>query len=327
MKSAFLALTALALPTFAAQTDQSVTLERSQLDVRVKNVWPSGVHRGWMPVRLEVHNRSELPQLLEILGNSSSFQSQYRYRADFSLAAGERVATELLLPAAATWNASWMLRLHTDRGDDSTLDAGAIGGSEERLSILAVSEEPAVESVIASWSERTSKRVLHGQWSPTGTTGANDDVTVAKASFADLPRSASAYTSLDLVLVDARRELPPDAQLEPLMAWVRSGGTALIAGPRGADLAQQRGPIAPWMEERFRYASEERHIRTCGLGTLAFHASDEWFEDPALRETAYELAQRDTDAAPSAASPGRTAGANPKIPDSPQSPNTSSRCS
>ena len=314
MKSAFLTLALLAAPALAVQVDNSVTLSAANLDVRVRNVWPEGVQRGWMPVQLEAHNRSELPQRLKLAGSTSSFQSACRYRAEFALAPGERVNAELLLPAVATWESGWNLRLESDRGDQHIASGGTIGGSPERLAILAVSEETVAPSVVAAWSEKTSRNVINGQWSPTGTVGNNDDARIALTRFADLPRSASAYTSLDLVVVDARRELPPDAQLEPLMAWVRSGGTALFVGPTAKKLAQTRGALAPWMEERFRFPDDFRQLRICGLGTLAFHDSAEWFDDGALRDTAYELANRDNDVAPGATGTSRTTGANPKIP-------------
>ncbi len=300
MRALVFALAAALATILPAQAgDVSARLERSDIEVRARSAWPANLNKGWAPLRLELHNRSSDPVRVRLDANAADWQLERTLERSFELAPGERVDTELLLPAGGQWANDWDVRLRTPRGDDwrgSGIVAG--GGPVDYRATLAVSDEAVAPSMVAQWSERISREVVNNGYVAPGTTPINDDIQVGHARYDDLARTWGAYSSLDLVVVDARAELPPEASLEPLAAWVRSGGVLLVAGARGRELALERGSLAPWMEPRFAATLGDHDAQHCGLGLLVFQASDRWMDDEALRASIYELASDDHDMAP-----------------------------
>ena len=287
--------------------DVTALLERADVEVRARSAWPAKLNKGWAPLRLELRNRSSEPARVRLDANAPEWQLERVFERSFSLAPGESIETELLLPAGGQWQQGWNLRLRSQRGDDWSSAEVLSGGCEpDYLAILAVSDEAVSASRIAEWGETTSRfQVNSGGYMPPGTTPRPDDAQIALARYDDLPRAWNGYSSLDLVVLDARRELPPEKELESLVAWVRAGGVALVAGPRGRELAAERGSLAPWLEERFRVTGGAGDLQTCGLGAIAFHTSGQWFNDRDLRESVHRLASEKWDIAPRADSTSR----------------------
>lgn len=300
-----LALLGSTLPAIAG--DVTALLERADVEVRARSAWPSKLNKGWAPLRLELRNRSSEPARVRLYARAAYWQLERVFERSFELAPGERLDTELLLPAGGQWQQDWSLRLRSQRGDEWTLNTVlSAGGEPDYLAILAVSNETVIASRVAEWGESTSRHQVNlSGYVPPGSTPTPDDAQVAHARYEDLPRSWNGYSSLDLVVLDARRELPPEKELESLVAWVRAGGVALVAGARGRELAAERGSLAPWLEERFLVNDGSSELQACGLGALAFHASEQWFDDADLRETVHRLAREDWDIAPRADSTSR----------------------
>ncbi|MBM3986904.1 MAG: hypothetical protein FJ294_02985 [Planctomycetes bacterium] len=286
----------------ASAGDVTARLERADIEVRARSAWPAKLNKGWAPLRLELRNCSSEPARVRLDANAPEWQLQRVFERSFELAPGESIETEVLLPAGGQWQQDWNLRLRSQRGDDWNSAGVLSGGCElDYLAILAVSDEVVSASRIAEWGETTSRlKVNPGGYVPPGTTTTPDDAQIALARYDDLPRAWNGYSSLDLVVLDARRELPPEKELESLVAWVRAGGVALIAGPRARELAAERGSLAPWLEERFRVTKDAGDLQTCGLGVLALHTSEQWFDDPDLRESVHRLASEKWDIAPRA---------------------------
>ena len=300
MRALLLALAAALAPALPARAgDVTARLERSDIEVRARSAWPAGLNKGWAPLRLELHNRGSEATRVRLDANAADWQLERTFQRAFDLAPGERVDAELLLPTGGQWANDWSLRLRTPRGDDwRGSDVVAGGGAVDYRAILAVSDEAVAPSMVAQWSERISRQAVNNGYVAPGTTPINDDIQVGHARHDDLPRAWGAYTSLDLVVVDARAELPSEASLEPLAAWVRSGGVLLVAGSRGRELALERGSLAPWMEARFKANLGDHDAQHCGMGLLVFQASGNWMDDEALRASIYELASDDHDMAP-----------------------------
>lgn len=298
MRIALFALLALLVAAPAPASDVTELLGGANVELRVRSAWPKRLNKGWGPLRLELHNRSAEPARVRLEANAADWQLERTFEQSFQLAPGERIDTELLLPAGAQWDRDWSMRLRTHRGDDWREDNLLAGGGEaDYRAVLAVSGLPTQQSTVAQWSEALSRRAVSSYSAP-GSTPVSDDMQVGHARYEDLARSWTAYTSLDLVVIDARTELPPEASLEPIAAWVRSGGVLVIAGPRGRELALERGSLAAWLEERFRTRHGSWEAQSCGLGLLVFHPADRWFDDADLRAAAYELATADMHMAP-----------------------------
>ena len=307
MSVALLALLAFATAVPARSGDVTVLLTGADVEVRARSAWPTMLNKGWAPLRLELHNRSSEPARLRLDANADDWTNTRAFRQAFELAPGERVDTELLLPAGGQWERQWNVRLRSQRGDDLINSSVlAEGGELNYFAILAVSDVAVSPSTVAQWSEKTSKNVAKRGWVAPGTTPTPDDARIGHARYEDLARNAGAYTSLDLVVLDARSELPPEASLEPLAAWVRSGGVVLVAGSRGRELALARPSLAPWMEARFRAEHVAGDAQLFGMGLLAFHPADGWFDDADLRDTVYALAREECDMAPRADDTSRT---------------------
>ncbi len=298
MRAALHALLALVVAVPARASDVTALLPDVQVEVRARSAWPAKLNKGWGPLRLELHNRGDQPARLRLGATAADWQNERTFRQSFELAPGERVDTELVLPAGGQWEQEWSVRLRSQRSDDWTEhNLLGCGGEADYRAVLAVSDRPVVQSTVAQWSERLSRRAVTS-YTSAGRPAVSDDMQVGHARYEDLARSWAAYTSLDLVLIDARSELPPEARLEAIAAWVRSGGVLLVAGARGHALALERGSLAPWLEERFRAPHVARDAQSCGLGLLVFHPTDEWIDDADLRDAAYELATAEQHMAP-----------------------------
>ncbi len=300
LRALLLALAAALAPALPARAgDVTARLEKADIEVRARSAWPANLNKGWAPLRLELHNRGGEPARVRLDASAADWQLERTFQRGFDLAPGERMDAELLLPTGGQWANDWSLRLRTPRGDDwRGSDVVAGGGAVDYRAILAVSDEAVAPSMVAQWSERISRQAVNSGYVAPGTTPTNDDAQMGHARFDDLARSWGAYTSLDLVVLDARTELPPEAGLEPIVAWVRSGGMLLVAGPRGRELALERGSIAPWMEPRFRAELSGQEAQHCGMGLLVFHGSEGWMDDEALLASSYELASEEHDMAP-----------------------------
>jgi hypothetical protein len=184
---------------------------------------------------------------------------------------------------------------------------------------------------VTSWQEQCSTSTVG--YTPSGSTAAHDNIQIGFALHDALPRSNTAYTSLDLVVIDARNSLPPDDKLEPLMAWVRSGGQVLLLGADARERASKHGSIAPWLEERFILkdaagsgsgtsgngsSSDARANHTqhaCGFGKILFSGSDAGLDDESLQAlVAGTSADDGSDVAPRSNSSSRTSSAALNVP-------------
>ncbi|NUP97137.1 MAG: hypothetical protein HUU28_13340 [Planctomycetaceae bacterium] len=307
-----LALAGLLLVPAALAGDSTQVLSRAKVEARLSSSWPDMLNKGWAPLRIELRNDSDRARVVSLTGSVNDWQLSSTWAQRVELGAGERAELELTLPAGGAWQSEWNFVVRCD--GDSAYFSGilAAGGDSAYCNVLVTGPDEVAASEVTRWQEETSTRTVG--YSAPGSTSAHDNVRLGFALHGALPRSNTAYTSLDLVVLDARKGLPTDAKLEPLMAWARSGGRLMILGEDALQLASRNGALAPWLEERFTLASEPRRV-LCGLGQIVFMDTEAGFEDEYVRKLVAQHAEEDSgDAAPRTNDDSRTSDAKLDVP-------------
>ncbi|MCY3001857.1 MAG: hypothetical protein NTV21_08635 [Planctomycetota bacterium] len=302
---------ALFLPT-AFAGDSTQVLTRAKVEARLSSPWPGMLNKGWAPVRVELRNDSDRPRTVSIGGSCSDWQMGCTSEQRVELAPGEQADLELTLPTGGTWQTDWNFNVRSN-GDAAYFSGVLSGGGEYAYcNVLVIGPDEVPASEVTHWQEQCSTTTV-GYTAP-GTTSTHDNIQMGFAVHGELPRSNTAYTSLDLVVIDARKGLPQDDKLEPLMAWVRSGGRLLLMGSGALDLAARNGALAPWLESRFALDDEGHHF-ICGLGQVVFDASDGGFGYESTRQLIAQHAEEDSsDVAPRTNGTSRTSSAILNVP-------------
>lgn len=302
---------ALLLPAVFAG-DSTQVLTRAKVEARFSSAWPGMLNKGWAPVRVELRNDADRRRFVSLGGSCNDWQMNCNWSQRIELGPGERAEFELTLPTGGTWQSEWTFNVRCDGEQAYFASILAAGGDSGYSNVLVTGPDEVAGSVVTSWQEQCSTSTVG--YTPSGSTAAHDNIQIGFALHDALPRSNTAYTSLDLVVIDARNSLPPDDKLEPLMAWARSGGQVLFLGERARELAAGHGSIAPWLEERFRTRAEARRF-TCGLGQMHFNDSDAGLDDESTRQLVEQFADHDERlAAPRSNSTSRTSSAALNVP-------------
>lgn len=308
---------ALVLPTVFAG-DSSQVLSRAKVEARLSSPWPGMLNKGWAPVRIELRNDADRRRVVSLSGSCNDWQMNCNWSQRVELGPGEQTELELTLPTAGAWQSEWTFVVRCD-GDQAYYSGILAGGGDSGYSnVLVTGPDEVAGSVVTAWQEQCSTSTVG--YSPPGSGSAHDNIQIGFAQHSALPRSNTAYTSLDLVVVDARKSLPPDDKLEPLMAWARSGGQVLFLGERASELAAGHGSIAPWLEERFVLndataggTAQTQHA--CGFGKLLFSGDDAGLDDTSLQTlVAATSADNGSDVAPRNNSASRTSSAALNVP-------------
>ena len=197
--------------------------------------WPGRVEKGYYPVRVDIENRGSADQDFTL-----RFESSYGYQVHIEqvvpLKRGERRELEVLLPAFVDGSPNYSLQVMLENGisDCYSSSIGPYDAARGSQVVLLVQDRAPEPGELERWVSDL---------------GIGDDQ-LAIISPDELGRSWGAYSSVDLVLVDTRAGLPSDAQLAPLMRWVRTGGAVVFRGPGVETLAQSRDELAPYVSER-----------------------------------------------------------------------------
>jgi hypothetical protein len=270
-----LALLALASPARAGDETKRFS---TGFEARVWSPWPGTVQRGWAPIFVELRNELPFERAIVVEATCGDWGTEREVRATLRLAPEESAALELLVPMGGVYNNQFQVELYCD--DDRTYFNDTVGSSSTnagfRQVLLLAEREPAAGEV-ERWSAALSTTTIAGQpryvYSATGVTTVPasttpNDVEVARAPFAGMPRHHAAYSSLDLVVLDPSRGMPSEAQLDALAAWVRTGGDLLVMGERAREAALGAPALAAWMEPRFETKGHAGSAYRCGLGRL-----------------------------------------------------------
>lgn len=249
-------------PATAPVGEQRVEIEG--LELRARYAWPDELQKGFFPIRVELANsRSEA---VEVELRATHLNRRDRVVRRVALAPGETRRFDLLGRGEPRYPDTYSIELTAGRAQQRTLPIGpsATQGGE-RAAVLALSEAPLEPGRSAQWESLL---------------GSADHV-VGAALFDDMPDELAAYTSLDAVVLDATRGLPPNVALAPLAAWVRTGGVLVVYGALASELAHESSELAPWLEERFLLAQPSQGVsdHLCGQGRLVLVDRDDPFSD------------------------------------------------
>ena len=282
-----------------AASVQSDTFAGARVSVRY--AWPVWAEKGYLPMHVEVsEQRGKNLQLWMDFSLRSSMPDRV-VRLPVAVERGAKVERDVLLPAFENGQSVWELR-------PEDLSGAAIYG------LGAVQWVSGVEA---------SALILTPSLPPLGTlerwTAATPGVLVSTALFEDMPQGAAmaaAYTSLDVAVIDTSEGLPDAARLAPLLAWVRLGGTLLLAGP------EQPWPpeLSSWMEQRFELdpsvMGEGVPAWAMGLGALVRGPGGP-FDQPGAAGALYTAAIRGApfSAVPDPSTPNRVTGMRPELAD------------
>jgi len=311
---------ALALGTGAARAgDQTQALGSTGLQARVRSAWPKGLTQGWAPIRLELRNDSARTREVRLEATSWDWNSERSFEARLTLDPGQVSELELLMPMGAVNQNQYWLQVH--HGEEMAYFGDCLGTSTLMAGmhpVLLVSERVPeageLEALAATLGAAIPSATASSMASIgyTSVSGAAHDVEIAHARHEDLARQWGAYTSLDLVVLDADHGLPAAEKLAPLMAWVRSGGELLVIGTRARAEAERAPELAAWMEPRFQRANPLGDEYRCGLGRLTLSGVGAELGD--LRPFVRELLDARTLPVPDGGAPWRASGAFPQIP-------------
>jgi hypothetical protein len=251
------------------------------MEARVWSPWPESVHKGWAPIFVEIRNDRPDERTVEVEAECADWGSERKVRTRVRLAPRSNAALELLVPMGAVYTNEYHVRLQS--GDEATYYSGIVGANSANPAfrpVLFLSEIEPGAGAVERWSESVSTATIEGEQyliarhmaaaTPSGfplPTKPND-VDLAHAPFAGMPRHHAGYSSLDLVVLDPAGGMPSEAQLAPLLAWVRTGGDLLVMGESARAAALAVPGLAAWMEPRFETNHAEGSVYRCGLGRL-----------------------------------------------------------
>ena len=291
----------LAPPSAAAAAPASerfVERRVGEVVVSAEYAWPESLDKGWFPVLVRLENRGEGASEVQLRLSDSAWNTNRTVNRALRLDAGERVDVELVASALHDRPSSYHLRITVD-GERTHLGSFGAGlhvhAQGEGSAVLVFAESDPSPGTDERRTAEVSSRVLDGSQShilvsvhggaTSESTPTNDNIRVRGARFDQLARSATAYTSLDAVVLDSARGVPAGARTEPLVAWLRHGGTLCVFGPGAAAAARTIPGLDPWMEERFALGSwneaggAEVRAWRAGLGLLFVGESEIALED------------------------------------------------
>jgi hypothetical protein len=206
--------------------------------------WPSTVPKGWYLRR----DRNDLGESAVEVKASCATGARNAVRTRVQVGPGSRAALELLVPLGGTYMNGFQVQLRCDT--DSAYFGDTVGSNSTNPAfhpVLLLSAVAPETGAVERWSEQLSTTSIEGMRgrhmvsvTTVPPTGAPADVDVAYASFDGMPRNHGAYSSLDLVVLDASRGTPSEAS--PAARRPRTGGDPLRDGGTraaygGAELA------------------------------------------------------------------------------------------
>jgi hypothetical protein len=208
---------------------------------------PSKLTKGYFEVGLELWNFGEAPALVSI-----EAQQQYGV-ADVVekrvlLAPGERLAFRPTLRARKGGTNAYSI-LVSANGEEGRLSLGAGDwASGYERSWMYYSRERVAAGSVERWSE---------SWSALG----YEDFSIGTAAHDAMPTQWLGYSCFDTVVVRVEEGLPVPAAMDALLAWVRTGGSAVFTGrdPRKAlEARRELSFLLPEYEAR----AEDRMLTT-----------------------------------------------------------------
>lgn len=273
------AIAALAPP--AAGQARELAVELEGVSVLARSSWPTHARKGFFPILVEIRNDSEDSRRVELRAAAQMDPRDTR-SVEFSarLEPGERREVEMIAPISRQWSNQYSLRA---RVGSSTRFMGAVGAPMwphlDVATILVVSDRAPDAGELERWEDAVAADVLQidyryrhrGRTAQAEGTPKPNDTIVAHATLDELPHTAAAYSSLDLVVIDTGGELPRPRELGPILAWARTGGSLAFFGPNARSAVETIPEVAAWLEPRFEFKTWEDGGATAwssGLGAV-----------------------------------------------------------
>lgn len=243
--------------------------EEAEVQLSAWSPWPDVVHQGYWPLMVEISNLSEGERVLTLEAEGRGWQ-EVELERSVALGPREKVRLELPVPAwtpIGMWGDAQVRLIASCAGERIRL--GSLGpaesGADKVHPVLFLTSQSIPAGTTEAWSDQLGYETVH-----TGSSGGRANVELVNLHPASLPRRFDTWSSLDLVVVDTRGELPEDEVLESLFSWVRAGGAVLLFGPQSEAVLERVPGLRAWTEPRFElHRWNEAQAWMCGLGTLA----------------------------------------------------------
>ncbi|MBK9387971.1 MAG: hypothetical protein IPN34_24400 [Planctomycetes bacterium] len=259
-------LAALALGRAPLLADDEVRGDLHQARVRVQASyrWPELCHRGWVPVRIALENYGPLAQEVDLRGALPFSSQELELEQTLVLAPGETRELEWLVPLFPSPRRDLSLRIESGFEQDWMGQVGPSHGLDPLVRTALVAGPREISAAAPHWLEAwKSGRGAVGE------SDAGSRCDWVRATYAELPLSLRALSSLDVVILDAEDALPDERGLELLARYVAAGGTLAVLGAVGAERMSQHAAFAGAFEPRFERARAQRvELRSMGLGLL-----------------------------------------------------------
>lgn len=241
----------------AAQAEEGLCLG-DEVRVVADYAWPAAVGQGYFPMALQVENLADRDLELELSFQSTN-NNGIEVERSLSLPRGRTESFEQALPAFSQHGAAYSLNVRAE--GESLCYMSPLGSyqgvsGDSWLIFRDAPQTPGEQQVLES-----------------GLGLADDHMAIASPQ--DLAQSWVAYTSVDVVMLALDGEPPSEAELDPLLQWVRMGGFLIIRGEGATALSQQNPELSRWVQPRhaLRASVERGYVRgldgySLGLGVV-----------------------------------------------------------
>ncbi len=266
-------LAGLAAMTLGAAAAQAFVAESRTLETKVRArltyAWPVDSLHGYFPVQVELVNESRQSADVEVFADGKTYQYQVENSAlrTVVLEPGERVQFELLVPNFVNGSHTGAAGVVFDvSGETMRLNQPSSGTRYmgDQLAVLAVggsAPPPGTNDVL-----KADLDLMSTAYSGSGSRGGTP-VSVGSVTWENLSKDWQAYSSLDAVVLSTADRANLDAHLEPILTWVRMGGTLLLVGTEDLDALRGVDLLEDAFDDRKRPSGTE-NLYTYGLGRI-----------------------------------------------------------
>lgn len=265
---ALLAFGLLAVSAGAQTTFLSVTLPKAKVHMDTSFPWPMDCVFGYVPIKVELSNRGDSSQLVTVEATDGRWRGagSSKHQRQVKLEAGEVAELWMLTPNFYYYSDRGTPRVQITVGREVGGISQPTGAGAGAACVFALAVGPRMPA-------KGTNATLGGQMGQiliAATQGLAEGC-LGATSWGDLPDSWQAYSSLDVVVVDASNAAGMERRLEPILSWVRLGGKLVLVGePDVAQLARFGG--LEYAFEGRRVISPDGNTYSYGLGRITIVA-------------------------------------------------------